>query len=109
MTIQRERFSSRAETELLAALRELARSEGRRLSAVLEDAMRHYIAAHLEQKPRPSVMAHFQASVEKNRRLGELLASDRPLTLDEAWPVHPMARWPEGLSLSREDMYEERA
>ena len=54
-------------------------------------------------------MAHFQASVEKNRRLGELLASDRPLTLDEAWPVHPTARWPEGLSLSREDMYEERA
>ena len=29
--------------------------------------------------------------------------------LDEAWPVHPTAVWPEGLSLGREDLYEERA
>ena len=28
--------------------------------------------------------------------------------LDEAWPVHPSAVWPEGLSLRREDLYEER-
>ena len=27
------------------------------------------------------------------------------LTLDEILPVHPTARWPEGLSLRREDMY----
>ena len=30
------------------------------------------------------------------------------LSLDEAWPVHPTAVWPEGLSLRREDLYEER-
>ena len=30
------------------------------------------------------------------------------LTLDEAWPVHLTAVWPEGLSLRREDLYEER-
>ena len=30
------------------------------------------------------------------------------LSLDEAWPVHPTAVWPEGLSLRREDIYEER-
>ena len=29
--------------------------------------------------------------------------------LDEAWPVHPTAVWPEGLSLRREDLYQERA
>lgn len=28
--------------------------------------------------------------------------------LDEVWPVHPTAVWPEGLSLRREDLYEER-
>ena len=28
--------------------------------------------------------------------------------LNEWWPPHPTARWPEGLSLRREDMYEER-
>lgn len=30
------------------------------------------------------------------------------LPLDEAWPVHPTAVWPEGLSLRREDLYDER-
>ena len=74
MTIQRERLSNRVDAELVAALRELARSDGRRFNAVLEDAIRDYVAAHKEQKPRPSVMAHFEASVEKNHRLGELLA-----------------------------------
>ena len=29
-------------------------------------------------------------------------------TLDEARPVHSAGAWPEGLSLRREDMYEER-
>ena len=32
----------------------------------------------------------------------------RRLPLDEAWPVHPTAVWPEGLSLRREDLYGER-
>jgi len=30
------------------------------------------------------------------------------LPLDEAWPVHPTAEWPKGLSLRREDLYDER-
>ena len=32
----------------------------------------------------------------------------RTLSLDEVWPVHSAGRWPEGLSLRREDMYESR-
>ena len=36
--------------------------------------MRGYIESNAQEKVRPEVMAHFQASVEKNRRLGELLA-----------------------------------
>ena len=28
--------------------------------------------------------------------------------LDEAWPVHPTAVWPQGLSLRREDLYDDR-
>ena len=31
------------------------------------------------------------------------------LRLDEVWPVHPTAVWPEGLSLRREDIYEDRS
>lgn len=29
-------------------------------------------------------------------------------TLDEIWPVHSVGVWPEGLSLRREDLYEDR-
>ncbi len=32
----------------------------------------------------------------------------RRLSLDEVWPAHPTAVWPEGLSLRREDLYEDR-
>ena len=74
MAALREKFSSQASPELLAAVREIAREEGRHFQAVLEEAMREYIENRSKEKLRASVMAHFQASVEKNRRLGELLA-----------------------------------
>ena len=34
--------------------------------------------------------------------------ADRKLDLDEVWPVHSVGVWPEGLSLRREDIYEDR-
>ena len=74
MTTQREKFSSQADPELLATLREIARDEGRQFQVVLEDAIRTYIENRSSERPRESVLAHFQASVEKNRLLGKLLA-----------------------------------
>ena len=74
MTRIRKRFSSKASPDLLAALRTIAEQDGRQFEDVLEHAMRDYIKARRQDKPRTAVMAHFRASVEKNRRLGELLA-----------------------------------
>ena len=74
MPVPREKFSSQASPELLAAIRDIARKDGRHFQTVLEDALREYIENRSQERPRASVMAHFQASVEKNRRLGELLA-----------------------------------
>ena len=80
MAARREKFSSQAAPELLAAVREIARQDGRHFQAVLEDALRQYIQDRegpkdpSQEKVRPEVMAHFRASVEKNRRLYELLA-----------------------------------
>jgi hypothetical protein len=74
MVTIREKFSSQASPELLAGMREIARKEGRHFQAVLEDAMSSYIESKAREKVRPEVMAHFQASLEKNRRLYELLA-----------------------------------
>ena len=74
MSSPRKKFSSQVAPELLDAMREVAREEGRHFQAVLEEAMREFIDNRLRQKPRTEVMAHFQASVERNRRLGEMLA-----------------------------------
>ena len=74
MTTAKERFSGQAAPELLAALRSIARAEGRDFEATLEDALREYVANRGELKVRPEVMEHYRASVEKNRLLGELLA-----------------------------------
>ena len=74
MGVQRVKFSSQAAQELLWAMRKIARSEGRQFQAVMEEAMEAYIANRTRERPRPEVMAHFRASVERNRRLMELLA-----------------------------------
>ena len=92
------------------------------LEAVTETQQAHPLGTFLVQRvsageadytakfhSRVSVTTSLQASVEKNYRLGELLADARPPSLDEWWPVHPTARLQEGVSLRREDMYEERA
>ena len=55
-------------------MRKVARDEGRHFQSVLEDAMREYLDNREQQRVRPEVMAHYRASVEKNRRLAELLA-----------------------------------
>ena len=74
MAATKENFSSHADPELLASLREIADNEDRQFQSVLEDAIRAFVESHAETKPRAYVMEHFRASVEKNRRLGKLLA-----------------------------------
>ena len=74
MVATREKFSSQASPDLLAALRQVARDEGRHFQAVLEDAMQEYLDNKARGKVRPEVMAHYRASVERHRRLYELLA-----------------------------------
>ncbi len=74
MAVAREKFSSQASPEVLAGIREIARKEGRQFQAVLEDALTSYIEGKSQERVRPEVMAHYQASVEKHHRLLELLA-----------------------------------
>ena len=74
MSAVRQKFSSQADPQLLAELKMIAREEGRQFQAVLEQAMREFIEHKRNNKPRGHVLAHFRTSVEKNRRLGKLLA-----------------------------------
>ena len=72
----KEQFTSRAAPELLAAMREIAREEGRDFDAILEEAIWLYIAKWRVNQPgvRPEVIAHYRDSLERNRKLMELLA-----------------------------------
>ena len=74
MTLHREKFSTQADPAVLAEMRRIAKSEGRQLQAIIEEAFRNFIEKHKTAKPRPHVLVHFQASMEKNRELGKLLA-----------------------------------
>ncbi len=68
------KYSSQASPVLLSTMREIARSEGRHFQAVMEEAMQEYIENRTRDRPRAEVMAHFRASVKRNRSLNELLA-----------------------------------
>ena len=74
MVTAKERFSGQAAPELLAAMRSIAQAEGRDFEAALEEAMQEYVANREEPKIQPEAMAHFRASLERNRQLYELLA-----------------------------------
>ena len=67
MAATRQKFSSQADHDLLAALRDLASKEGRHFQAVLEDAIREYLDNKARGRVRPEVMAH---SVPALRRTG---------------------------------------
>ncbi len=74
MSTTRHKFSSQASPELLTGMREIARRDRWHFQTVLEHAMRSYLEMKADEKVRPEVMVHYQASVEKNRLLAELLA-----------------------------------
>ena len=69
-----EQFTSQAAPELLAAMHGIARREGREFEEVVEEAMWDYFKSNLPEDVRPEFMAHYYVSLERNRRLSELLA-----------------------------------
>ena len=62
--------------KLYAALAKIAEANGQSFRYVLERAMENYIqlVSPSQETVRPEVLAHFRRSVEKNRKLYELLA-----------------------------------
>lgn len=64
-TAVREKFSSQAAPDVLAAMREIAESQGRQFQAVLDEALRDYIDRQQKDRPRRHVMASFASSLEE--------------------------------------------
>jgi protein-disulfide isomerase-like protein with CxxC motif len=61
----REKFSSQTAPEVLAALRQIAESQGRQFQAVLDEALRDYIDRHQKERPRRHVMTAFASSLDE--------------------------------------------
>ena len=60
----REKFATQVNSEILTALRNLAKSEGRQLQALVDEALADLLEKRKVSKPRFHVMAAYQASHE---------------------------------------------
>ena len=73
-TLKREKFATQVNSEVLAAVRSLARSEGRQLQTLVDEAFADLIEKRKESRPRSHVMAAYQASHERYAPLYKKLA-----------------------------------
>lgn len=65
----REKFATQVDAELLAEVRALARSEGRQIQALVDEALADLLEKRRQGKPRRHVMAAYAAS---HRQFGAL-------------------------------------
>jgi hypothetical protein len=70
----REKFATQVNSEILAALRTLAKAEGRQLQALVDEALADLLEKRRLGRPRAHVMAAYQASHEKFGPLYKKLA-----------------------------------
>ena len=73
-TQAREKFATQVNAEILTHVRNLAKSEGRQLQALVDEALADLIEKRRLNKPRANVMAVYQASHEKFGTLYKKLA-----------------------------------
>ncbi len=73
-TLPREKFATQVNSEVLAAVRSLARREGRQLQALVDEALADLIEKRRGSRPRAHVMAGYQASHERYAPLYKKLA-----------------------------------
>ena len=70
----REKFATQVNSEVLAAVRDLAEKEGRQLQALVEEALADLVEKHKNSKPRVYVMGAYLASHERYSQLYKKLA-----------------------------------
>ena len=58
----REKFATQVNADLLASVRALAKSEGRQIQALVDEALTDLLEKRQQARPRRHVMATYQAS-----------------------------------------------
>lgn len=71
MTKKRKKFSTQMDSELLEELKSMARSQGRQIQSIVEEAVEEYIAENTSTRPNPKMMA---AAEEATKRYAKTLA-----------------------------------
>ncbi len=74
MTVNREKFATQVDKVLLADLRRLAKSEGRQIQALIEEAIQKLLDDKLGYKMRPEVKLAYEKSLTRFTPLYEKLA-----------------------------------
>ncbi|HEY8163725.1 MAG: hypothetical protein ACR650_06510 [Methylocystis sp.] len=74
MSDTRETLSALVDRDILDAVREMARDEGKELQTVVEDALREHLAHRAKPKTRHQVMEAFRKSLADYDSLYEKLA-----------------------------------
>lgn len=70
----REKFATQIDAELLTAIRELARSEGRQIQSLVDEALADLLEKRRQERPRPHVMRAYERSRERFDALYKKLA-----------------------------------
>ena len=68
------KFATQLDPGVLESLRQMSADEGRHIQAILDEALREYIASKQAGKPRKQVLAALQASMTEYDALYEALA-----------------------------------
>jgi hypothetical protein len=74
MTANREKFATQVNSEILAAVRQLAEKEGRQIQALVDEALVDLIEKRKKASPRPHVMAAYLTSHDQYAPLYKKLA-----------------------------------
>ena len=72
--MSRKKFATQVDTDILTAVRAIAQEEGRQIQALVDEALSDLVEKHRNARPRPHVMAAYQASNEKFGSLYKKLA-----------------------------------
>jgi hypothetical protein len=72
--MSREKFATQVDTDILKAVRAIAQEEGRQIQALVDEALSDLVEKRRNARPRPHVMAAYQASHEKFGSLYKKLA-----------------------------------
>ena len=72
--MSRKKFATQVDTDILTAVRAIAQEEGRQIQALVDEALSDLVEKRRKARPRPYVMATYQASHEKFGSLYKKLA-----------------------------------